>query len=164
MSKREETGRTHHTSTCSDDSQHKSHNDSVSSPQESTSKPAENPWKSRPAADLFAGQERGANSSGSNAYNANSGQRSGYNNRPDSNQSRGYNRDADNRGDRRGQGDRRDNRDQRGAGGGGGRYNDRPTENRYKNYNEPKAKNNESHNIGFVNKFAGLQVDVDEVE
>lgn len=122
----------------------------------------ENPWKSRQAAELFNGQEAPSDSGRSNLYNSQSQRsytddRRGYNKRPDSQSggNRGYNRDGGNRGDRRGdsRGGYRQN-DNRGGG--------RP-ERPYKPYNEPRA-NDEVPDIGINNKFAHLQVDVDEVE
>lgn len=161
----EETKRTQTISTTSDDSQSNNQSqNSVTSPQ-SVSRQTENPWKSRQAADLFAGQERGADASRGNTYNGQANRyddrRGGYNKRPDSHQSqggnRGYNRDGRGGGDRRGGGRQNEYR------GGGRNYSDKP-ERVYKNYNDPKpSANDEPQDIGFVNKFAGLEVDVDEV-
>lgn len=169
--------RTHRTSNASEDG-NKSQS-SITSPQQQqphqgSGKPAENPWKSRQAAALFDGQERGAEASRGNTYNdqprsynnerrggggGGASERSGYNKRPDSHGNRGsYNNRDSNRGgnDRRG--------GSRGSASRGGAYNSQ--DNRpYKNYNEPRQqRQEESNDIGFANKFAGLKVDVDEVE
>jgi len=133
------------------------------------SRTSENPWKSRQSAELFNGQEASAETGRSNLYNTqtqrgyNDDRRGGYNKRPDSysqtSGNRGYNRDGGNRGDRRGdsRGGYRQN-DNR----GGRNYSDKP-ERSYKPYNEQKA-NDDVPDIGINNKFAHLQVDVDEVE
>lgn len=116
-------------------------------------KQAENAWKSRPTANLFHNQETSVDS----------------NKRTDSQGgNRSYsNRDGGNRGDRRGDyrgGSGRQNNDSRGDYRGGRRnYSDKP-ERTYHNYNNNQHANEEPQDIGYVNKFANLQVDVDEVE
>lgn len=150
--------RTHRTSTASEDSQsnNKSQN-SVNSPQQNEeSKPAGNPWKSRQPSE----NSDSHSTQPQRNYN-NDDRRGGYNkSRNDAQNSHGsgnrganYNRDGGNRGGDRGG---RGGRDNRGGGGSGRDYSDKP----YKNYNDPKnVQTNEPQDIGFVNKFAGLEVD-----
>ncbi len=141
-----------------------SHN-SITSPQRGagSSNPTENAWKSRQSSDLFAGQERGSQAPASSVYGSQQAPRSGYGKRPEAHHGRGGgDRGYSNKDRRGGHGG-----DSRGGsrGGRGGGYQERPAADKvYKNYNDTKAYNEEPHDIGFVNKFAGLQVDVDEVE
>ena len=143
-------------------------------------KPTENPWKSRPAADLFNKENSEAdaapvinrsytsnsNPSGNRSYNEERNR--GNPKRSDQAPNRTFNSANKDRRSQPGGGERGTQRfqDSRGGGGGGGSaprqsfqrsYPDKPNR-AYENPNEL------SKEIEYNNKFAKLQVDVDEVE